>query len=75
MDLYILLHQVFFKDFGAKVIKYGCKPNGININKNCGAMFPNKLSELIVKNKADLGLSFDGDADRVIISDEKRKYY
>ena len=34
-------------------------------------MFPNKLSELTVKNKADLGLSFDGDADRVIISDEK----
>ena len=61
----------FFKDFGAKVIKYGCKPNGININKNCGAMFPNKLSELTVKNKADLGLSFDGDADRVIVSDEK----
>ncbi len=62
---------VFFKDFGAKVIEYGCKPNGRNINKNCGAMFPNKLSKLTIKNRADLGLSFDGDADRVIVSDEK----
>ena len=61
----------FFKDIGCDVIKYSSKPNGTNINKNCGAMYPKKIARLTRQTKADIGLSFDGDADRVIISDEK----
>ena len=61
----------FFSDYGAKIIPYSIKPNGVNINKECGAMFPERLSKLTQKHKADIGLSFDGDADRVLISDNK----
>ena len=39
-----------------------------NINKNCGATFPDRLAKLTKKHKANIGLSFDGDADRVVIS-------
>ncbi|MFL2679197.1 MAG: phosphoglucosamine mutase [Alphaproteobacteria bacterium] len=63
----------FFNDYGAKVISYSIKPNGVNINKECGAMFPERLSKLTQKHKADIGLSFDGDADRVLISDNNGK--
>ena len=61
----------FFNDVCEKVISYSTSPNGRNINKNCGAMFPSRISKLTKKHKADMGLSFDGDADRVIISDDK----
>ena len=61
----------FFNEVCEKVISYSTSPNGININKNCGAMFPSRISKLTKKHKADIGLSFDGDADRVIISDDK----
>ena len=63
----------FFREFGCNVICYSNKPNGKNINKNCGATFPNRLAMLTKKHNADIGLSFDGDADRVVISDEKGK--
>ena len=61
----------FLKKIGVKVTSYATKPNGININDRCGAMYPNNLSKLTLKNKADIGISFDGDADRVIVSDEQ----
>ena len=61
----------FFEEIGCDVIKYSSAPNGKNINKNCGAMHPNRISKLTKQSSADIGLSFDGDADRVIISDEK----
>jgi len=61
---------MFFRELGCKVICYSNKPNGKNINKKCGATFPERLSRLTKKNKADVGLSFDGDADRVVIADE-----
>ena len=60
----------FFKNFGCNVVVYSDKPNGKNINKSCGATFPKRISELTKKHKADIGLSFDGDADRVVISAE-----
>ena len=47
------------------------KPNGLNINHNCGSTFPNVLKKYVKRFKADLGISLDGDADRVIMSDEK----
>ena len=58
------------KSLGAKLIVIGNKPNGFNINKNCGSTFPNKLQKYVKKYKANLGISLDGDADRIIMCDE-----
>ena len=60
-----------FRILGAKVFEYGASPNGLNINQNCGSTFPNKIKRLVKKYIAHIGISLDGDADRVIISDEK----
>jgi len=59
------------KSLGAKVIAIGIKPNGLNINENCGSTFPNKIKSAVKKYKAHIGISLDGDADRIIICDEK----
>ena len=59
------------RSLGAKVIAIGVNPNGLNINKNCGSTFPNKIKFAVKKNKAHLGISLDGDADRIIMCDEK----
>ncbi len=59
------------KDLGAKVFAIGVNPNGLNINYNCGSTFPNVLRKYVKKFKADLGIALDGDADRVIMCDEK----
>ena len=60
-------------ELGAKVFSIGTKPNGLNINYNCGSTFPEILKKYVKKFKADLGISLDGDADRVIMCDEKAK--
>ena len=60
-----------FRSLGAKVFEYGASPNGLNINQNCGSTFPNKIKRLVKKHSANIGISLDGDADRIIISDEK----
>jgi len=59
------------KSLGAKVFTIGAKPNGLNINKNCGSTHPNKIKNAVKKYKAHLGISLDGDADRIILCDEK----
>jgi len=59
------------KSLGAKVIAIGIKPNGLNINENCGSTFPNKIKSAVKKYKAHIGISLDGDADRIIMCDEK----
>ncbi len=59
------------KILGAKVIAIGTKPNGLNINYKCGSTFPKKIQTAVKKYKAHLGISLDGDGDRVIMSDEK----
>ena len=59
------------KTLGAKLTIIGDKPNGFNINKNCGSTYPNTLQRYVKKYKADLGISLDGDADRIIMCDEK----
>ena len=61
------------KSLGAKVIAIGVKPNGLNINKKCGSTFPSKICNAVKKNKAHVGISFDGDADRIIMCDENGK--
>ena len=61
------------RDLGAKIISMGIKPNGLNINKKCGSTYPSKLKFAVKKYKANLGISFDGDADRIIMCDENGK--
>ena len=59
------------RSLGAKVFEFGTKPNGININHKCGSTHPEKIKSLTKKFKTDLGISLDGDADRIILTDEK----
>lgn len=58
-------------DVGAEVESINCNPNGVNINKDCGSLYPSALKEKVVATGADVGLAFDGDADRVIFIDER----
>jgi len=58
-----------FQDLGAKVITVSITPNGVNINKNSGSNDIIKLRKLVLSEKADIGLAFDGDGDRVIMID------
>ena len=60
-----------FEELGADVIVINNKPNGYNINDNCGAMHPETLSEKVREYRADIGFAFDGDADRLVVVDEK----
>ena len=61
------------EELGAKVISIGVKPDGLNINENCGSTYPSKIKLAVKKFKAHVGISFDGDADRIIMCDEKGK--
>jgi phosphoglucosamine mutase len=58
-------------ELGAEVISLYDQPNGMNINQGCGSLFPEVISRAVVANKADIGIAFDGDADRMILCDEK----
>ncbi|QQP87475.1 phosphoglucosamine mutase [Skermanella sp. TT6] len=58
-------------ELGAEVVSVGVKPDGININRQCGATAPQMLQSEVVANGADLGIALDGDADRLILVDEK----
>ena len=58
------------RSLGAKVIAIRIVPNGLNINKNCGSTFPNNIRKAVKRHKAHLGISLDGDADRIIMCDE-----
>jgi phosphoglucosamine mutase len=60
-----------FTELGAEVIQLGNEPNGTNINDKVGALYPAKLAETVIEYRADVGISLDGDADRVIMVDEK----
>jgi len=59
------------EELGADVIVLHDKPNGFNINEACGALHPKDVSEAVVKYRADLGIALDGDADRLVVIDEK----
>jgi len=59
------------KSLGAKVVSIGVKPNGLNINQKCGSTYPRKIQFAVKKYRAHLGISLDGDADRIIMCDEK----
>lgn len=60
-----------FSQLGAEVVAINDNPNGININCNCGSTHPEGLQRFVVESRVDVGLAFDGDADRLIAVDEK----
>jgi len=59
------------RELGAEVIVYGNQPDGMNINQDCGSMHPEAMCRKVVEHKAHLGIAHDGDADRVLLCDEK----
>jgi phosphoglucosamine mutase len=58
-------------ELGAEVIRLGCAPNGTNINDQCGSTYPETVAASVLAEGADLGIALDGDADRVIVVDER----
>ncbi len=67
------LGPVIFEELGAEVISLGVEPDGKNINEGYGALHPEKAAALVAEHGADIGICFDGDADRVILVDENGK--
>ncbi len=63
------LAPLIFRELGAEVIETGVKPDGNNINDNCGALYAANVGRMVLEHKADAGIAFDGDADRVIFCD------
>jgi phosphoglucosamine mutase len=57
-------------EMGAEIIQIGNTPNGVNINEKCGSTDIKQLKQLVVDEKCDIGIAFDGDADRIILVDE-----
>ncbi|HHV39485.1 MAG TPA: phosphoglucosamine mutase [Tepidimicrobium sp.] len=68
--LYKIAPEIF-EQLGANTIAINCNPDGININHECGSTNPSMIKSLVLETDADIGLSFDGDADRLIAVDEK----
>jgi len=58
-------------ELGAEVVAIGVEPDGFNINRECGSTYPQALQARVVKEKADIGIALDGDADRLILCDEE----
>ena len=58
-------------ELGAEVISIGCEPNGFNINDRCGSTNPNAIVQKVRETRADIGIALDGDADRIVVCDEK----
>jgi len=59
------------RELGADVVAINSEPDGKNINVNCGTLYPQAMAEELMRHKADIGIAFDGDGDRVIVADEK----
>lgn len=62
-----------FQELGADVVVLGNQPDGCNINKGCGSLYPEVICKAVREHHADIGISIDGDGDRVILSDEEGK--
>ena len=60
-----------FKELGAEVIEFGVNPDGFNINHECGSTCPELAQEMVLKHRADYGVTLDGDGDRVILIDRE----
>jgi phosphoglucosamine mutase len=66
-----IVGPTILQELGAEVVVIGDKPDGFNINEGCGAMHPENLAKVVLDKRADIGLALDGDADRLVIVDEK----
>jgi len=66
-----IVGPTILNELGADVVVIGDKPNGFNINENCGATSPEMLAKAVLDTRADIGLALDGDADRLVVVDEK----
>ena len=66
-----IVGPTILQELGAEVIVIGNKPDGFNINEGCGAMHPENLAKVVLDKRADIGIALDGDADRLILVDEK----
>jgi phosphoglucosamine mutase len=66
-----IVGPTILQELGAEVFVIGDKPDGFNINESCGAMHPETLAREVLDKRADIGLALDGDADRLVIVDEK----
>ena len=64
-----------FHELGADVVAIGHEPDGLNINHECGAVYPQALQEAVKANRADMGIGFDGDGDRVVMVDADGQLY
>lgn len=64
------LAPAVFEELGAEVIVLGNTPNGFNVNDKAGALYPEKMAAQVLKYRADIGISLDGDADRLVLADE-----
>ena len=62
-----------FSELGCKVTTLATSPDGININADCGSTNPEKIQKAVISSQADLGISFDGDGDRLVVIDKKGK--
>lgn len=66
---------VVFEELGCEVISLGDKPNGKNINDLCGALHPSQMVQKVLETKADFGVAFDGDGDRLVMCDDKGRLF
>ena len=66
-----IVGPTILQELGADVIVLGDKPDGFNINEGCGALHPEYLAKAVVEYRADVGIALDGDADRLVVVDEK----
>ena len=66
-----IVGPTILQELGADVVVIGDSPNGFNINEGCGAMHPENLAKVVLEYRADIGIALDGDADRVVMVDEK----
>lgn len=66
-----IVGPTILQELGADVIVLGDKPNGFNINEGCGALHPEYLAKAVLQYRADVGIALDGDADRLVVVDEK----
>lgn len=66
-----IVGPTILQELGADVVVIGDKPNGFNINEGCGAMHPENLAKVVLESRADVGIALDGDADRLVMVDEK----
>ena len=66
-----IVGPTILQELGAEVVVIGNTPDGFNINEGCGAMHPENLAKVVLDKRADIGIALDGDADRLVMVDER----